>query len=413
VRIFGTNKGTSTNSGGATTGSQSGNNLTDQDLLTKARSARNGTLFCTLYDDGDWQSAGYNSQSEADLALSQILAWWTNGDAARIDALFRASALYRSSKWNRRSYSSGTIAKAIALCGNGGYASTPHSNRARPAQQPQSSARSTATSPSTGDDNPAPTDVEDAEIALSHRFVEQYQGQIRFAHGLGDLIYDARHNCWIEDRKRRIFTWAKFCLVQFCNEIRSKAKRDERAGTVIDWPQVYARIRALTSAKKVAAIVTLAQSHTAVSASPDDFDPDPWLLNTPGGAIDLRDGSIRPTRPEDLFSRCTRVTPQSTSTPVFDHFLAGIMGRDLPVEICQCAGCLGSDGRPAAERQAAHDVEVQRLVDYIIRLLGAALPGFVTLQILVLLVGSGGNGKGCLIRLIEFILDSYTITLAI
>ncbi len=37
----------------------------------------------------------YTSQSEADLALCNFLAFWTGGDAARIDRLFRRSGLYR------------------------------------------------------------------------------------------------------------------------------------------------------------------------------------------------------------------------------------------------------------------------------------------------------------------------------
>jgi hypothetical protein len=42
---------------------------------------------------------GYPSPSEADLALVSLLAFWTGGDAVRIDALFRSSALMRG-KWD-------------------------------------------------------------------------------------------------------------------------------------------------------------------------------------------------------------------------------------------------------------------------------------------------------------------------
>jgi primase-polymerase (primpol)-like protein len=62
--------------------------------------------------------AGYASQSEADLALCNFLAFWTRGDAARIDRLFRRSGLYRA-KWEERhradgrTYGEMTIARAI------------------------------------------------------------------------------------------------------------------------------------------------------------------------------------------------------------------------------------------------------------------------------------------------------------
>jgi len=73
----------------------------DLTLLRRARAAANGEKFCALYDAGDWQGAGYPSQSEADLALARILAFWTDGDADRMDRLFRASALVRP-KWDER-----------------------------------------------------------------------------------------------------------------------------------------------------------------------------------------------------------------------------------------------------------------------------------------------------------------------
>src|SRR5580700_1490920 len=65
---------------------QSGNgitialNLSDQDLLEKARAATNGTRFASLYDGGDWQGAGYPSQSEADVALCGDIAFYTGPD---------------------------------------------------------------------------------------------------------------------------------------------------------------------------------------------------------------------------------------------------------------------------------------------------------------------------------------------
>ena len=51
--------------------------LDDAALLDKARGASTGSKFARLYDVGDWEGAGYPSQSEADLALCAILAFWT------------------------------------------------------------------------------------------------------------------------------------------------------------------------------------------------------------------------------------------------------------------------------------------------------------------------------------------------
>lgn len=90
--------------------------LADEELLEKARRAKNGALFEQLWR-GDWQGAGYPSQSEADQALCNILAFWTGRDPARIDAIFRRSGLYRP-KWDERhgakTYGQMTVENAIA-----------------------------------------------------------------------------------------------------------------------------------------------------------------------------------------------------------------------------------------------------------------------------------------------------------
>ena len=91
--------------------------LTDAQLLAKATGAANGTTFERLWY-GAWDGA-YPSQSEADLALCGILAFWTGRDAQRIDQLFRASGLYRP-KWDvkhfadGRTYGERTVAIAVA-----------------------------------------------------------------------------------------------------------------------------------------------------------------------------------------------------------------------------------------------------------------------------------------------------------
>ncbi len=83
----------------------------DTDLLTQALGAQNGAKFARLFG-GDF--SGYPSQSEADLALCNILAFWTDYDALRVDQLFRQSGLYRP-KWDERHYADGrTYGQATA-----------------------------------------------------------------------------------------------------------------------------------------------------------------------------------------------------------------------------------------------------------------------------------------------------------
>ena len=88
-------------------------------VLNRIKRSRDKDAFFNLYD-GNWQAA-YPSQSEADLALCNKLAFWAGKDAGLMDSLFRQSALMRP-KWDERHFSDGrtygadVIAKAIDGC---------------------------------------------------------------------------------------------------------------------------------------------------------------------------------------------------------------------------------------------------------------------------------------------------------
>ena len=70
--------------------------LSDRELLEKARDADNGDTFDALWRGN---TSGYPSHSEADMALCNLLAFWTGGDRQRMDQLFRESGLMRD-KWD-------------------------------------------------------------------------------------------------------------------------------------------------------------------------------------------------------------------------------------------------------------------------------------------------------------------------
>jgi primase-polymerase (primpol)-like protein len=77
--------------------------LSNEQVIEKARSASNGEKFAALWDG---QTSGYDSHSEADMALCCLLAFWTDGDPSRVDELFRQSGLLRP-KWDEVHYADG------------------------------------------------------------------------------------------------------------------------------------------------------------------------------------------------------------------------------------------------------------------------------------------------------------------
>lgn len=88
--------------------------LSDASVIEKAGLSATGEKFKALWE-GD--VSAYPSQSEADLALASILAFWYGRDIKQMDRLFQSSGLMRD-KWHRvqsgSTYGLITLEKAIA-----------------------------------------------------------------------------------------------------------------------------------------------------------------------------------------------------------------------------------------------------------------------------------------------------------
>lgn len=78
-----------------------GQTKSDEEIYNIAINAKNGGLFKALWD-GQWQ-AGYPSQSEADLALLDILAYYTQ-NRDQLKRMFRLSGLGKREKAQRDQY---------------------------------------------------------------------------------------------------------------------------------------------------------------------------------------------------------------------------------------------------------------------------------------------------------------------
>jgi hypothetical protein len=89
--------------------------IDDSALIERMLSATNGAKFSRLWagDCSEYAKGDNDGESEGDLALCALLAFWTAKDASRIDRLFRQSGLMRD-KWDRDDYRERTISAAIA-----------------------------------------------------------------------------------------------------------------------------------------------------------------------------------------------------------------------------------------------------------------------------------------------------------
>jgi putative DNA primase/helicase len=135
------------------------------------------------------------------------------------------------------------------------------------------------------------------------------------------------------------------------------------------------------NAARVAGLLTLAQSQ--LSILPAEFDADPWLFNVANGTLDLRTGTIREHRRQDLLTCLAPVSfKPDAACPTFEKFLYQIMGDN------------------------------QNLVDFLWLSLGYALTGVCREECFWFLWGSGNNGKGTLMHCISEIFGSYSINIS-
>jgi hypothetical protein len=113
--------------------------LNDTEIVERARRAKNGAKFAGLWA-GNWEGV-YGSQSEADLALCCMLAFWCGPDPSRIGALFCLSGLAREKWAEREDYRDRTIQSAIEQTRE---FYQPRNRRSPPAARPPAGSPSTA-----------------------------------------------------------------------------------------------------------------------------------------------------------------------------------------------------------------------------------------------------------------------------
>lgn len=133
---------------------------------------------------------------------------------------------------------------------------------------------------------------------------------------------------------------------------------------------------AIASAKTVAAVERLAKADRRLAATAEQWDADPWILNTPAGVIDLKTGKIRPLNPRDHITKCTAVAPYG-ECPAWLKFLARVTSGD-------------------AELQA-----------FLQRMLGYALTGDTSAHALFFLFGRGANGKSVAVDTASGVMGDY------
>jgi putative DNA primase/helicase len=197
-----------------------------------------------------------------------------------------------------------------------------------------------------------------SDDALALEFTERHKHELRYVAKWGVwLHWDGTR--WKFEDTLRAFDLARGVARDFsnaCNDPDDKPK--------------------IASAAKVAAIEKLARADRRHAATVEQWDADPWLLNTPGGTVDLRSGGMLPHDPTSYMTKVTAVAAGG-DCPLWRKFLAEITGGN-------------------GELQA-----------FLQRIAGYALTGSIREHALFFFYGTGANGKGVFLNTLAAILGDY------
>ena len=196
---------------------------------------------------------------------------------------------------------------------------------------------------------------------LAQRFSERHAEDLRFVHRWGQWL------AWDGQRWRRDDTLYAFDRARV-------VARDAAAEAITDMRSKSPT--GIASAKTVAAIDRLARADRRHASVPDDWDPNPWLLNTPGGTVDLTTGTLRPHCRGDRMTKITAVAP----------------GGDCP--------------RWRAFLERVFDGDHEQIA-FMRRIVGYDLTGSIREHALFFFYGTGANGKGVFLNTIRGILGEY------
>ena len=292
--------------------------LDDLALIQRAKQAKNGARFSALWA-GD--TTGYKSPSEADIALCNDLAFWTNKDPARMDRLFRQSGLFRPEKWDRptagSTYGAITIQNAISTMTGPGYDPRAHFQR----KADRTTAPSAAGPLKLADLHPEKNDRYGwNDIGNGNLFADWYKDLARYVPERKKwFVYNGK--VWEPDpgnlRTMELCKRLADALVLYALGLPDGALRDDYRDFVERWQKRYNRETVLKDAASVYPVRL------------EQFDRDPMLFNCRNGTLDLRTRQFRPHSPADMLTLISKVSyDPAARSPLWEKTVADAMQDD-------------------------------------------------------------------------------------
>lgn len=331
-------------------------NMAVSEILEKAFASKSGEKFKKLYN-GDFSD--YPSQSEADMAFCNMLAFWCGRDTAKMDDIFRQSGLMRD-KWDRKqsgsTYGQLILKKAATNC-----------QEVYNPQKKDDYYISVGNAPRTELKMHTLDDTGNAQ-----RMYDLCGNVMRYCYT------DRRWLCyhdgkWHYDIKGGVFVWADRVLESMKKELKLWA--EYQGGEMLpDYQKHMKKTRSNNSKKAM-----VKELEHLVAVSPSELDADKTLVNVQNGVLNLNDMTLAGHKPDFLMTRMLGASmPESPKKPEkWLAFLDQIFSGD------------------------------KELIRYIQKALGYSLSGDTSEQCAFFLYGTGRNGKSTFLEVVRKIMGDY------
>jgi putative DNA primase/helicase len=210
------------------------------------------------------------------------------------------------------------------------------------------------------------------DLGNARRLVERHGVNLRFCRAWGKwLVWDGRR--WALDETGEVDRLAKDAALSIYDEIGRLPSAEQRKA-LASWA------KSSEAGYRRREMINSAETEPEVAARALDFDRSPWLLTVLNGTLDLRTGELLPHRREDMITKLAPVGyDPDARCPLWRAFLDRVLaGSDDLARFLQCA-------------------------------VGYSLTADVSEQCLMILYGTGANGKTTFLQAISAMMGDYAL----
>ena len=353
----------------------------DEVLLRIEKSTKSAAVFALM--DGNWQGGKYSSQSEADIALMNHLAYYADRNENLVWAMFTRSGMYRPEEYKRNPKKfRTTLLKAIRDC------QECYSERASRMQDEKDRKHKKAavkqepadkTQPQPAAKPKAMSDDITSDVGRSNRFSERYEGKLYWCQEIKAwLVWNGKF--WEADRILSVTQMAKAVIEEIIAEVTEMQRNAETQDQQTALSKRYKDAVKGRSEKSIKSMLELAKSDMPITT--DALDVDPFLLNCQNGIVDLRTGQLFPHESRYNMSNIASANyVPGKQFLMFDQFLKRITCEDADLAM------------------------------YLRDVCGMAAIGKVFFEGMCMFHGNGQNGKSTFLNTVSRVFGDYAYSI--